>query len=289
MVIELNSRGSVLAVSLWMVGILALLAGGILYRLRLGARLAQYGTEDAKLTQIAYQAVRWTAERVRTSGEPMAEKVWPDPPVFAEGSWAWVQLPIEEESKINLNTATAKVLENLLAGNAEAAAAIQDWRDADGQPRPGGAESDSYPNGLCRNGPFRSVEEALLVKGIDKALGERLRAHATVFGAGRVHAGAASTETLKALGFSEPMVRSFERRGAAESPPAAFDSMDEFRTWTKNAEDEALLADLTARNLIGLWSEAFRLAFWADTGKARRRFEIVATPAGKILSWSEGY
>ena len=53
----------------------------------------------------------------------------------------------------------------------EIAAAIMDWLDPDDEPRdPGGAESDVY-QGMptpyrCKNGPFDSLEELLLVQGV---------------------------------------------------------------------------------------------------------------------------
>jgi general secretion pathway protein K len=48
--------------------------------------------------------------------------------------------------------------------------AILDWIDPDDEPRPEGAESDYYSSGdagfACKNGPFDSVEELLMVRGV---------------------------------------------------------------------------------------------------------------------------
>jgi type II secretory pathway component PulK len=76
---------------------------------------------------------------------------------------------VDEASKINLNTASTDVLMKLPGMTAELAAAIKDWRDPDDEVSPGGAESEYYlllPDPYyCKNGPFETVEEVLLVTG----------------------------------------------------------------------------------------------------------------------------
>lgn len=56
----------------------------------------------------------------------------------------------------------------------DVAAAIADWRDPDSLPGPGGAEADFYtsrnPPGLPRNGPFQTMRELLMVRGVTPAL-----------------------------------------------------------------------------------------------------------------------
>jgi DNA uptake protein ComE-like DNA-binding protein len=78
---------------------------------------------------------------------------------------------IDEESKLNLNTATEEMLRALPGINQGRAAAILDWRDEDDQPRPQGAE-DGYYLSLprpykARNGSFETLEELLMVRGIN--------------------------------------------------------------------------------------------------------------------------
>lgn len=77
---------------------------------------------------------------------------------------------LDESSKLNLNTATAAMLEALPGMTAEIAAAIVDWRDADSEPSPNGVEAETYlrqnPSYRCKNAPFESVEELRLVFGM---------------------------------------------------------------------------------------------------------------------------
>ena len=81
---------------------------------------------------------------------------------------------VDEASKINLNTASMEMLLELPGMTAELAAAIVDWRDADSDVSPGGAENEYYlllPEPYyCKNAPFETVEEVLLVKDASQQL-----------------------------------------------------------------------------------------------------------------------
>jgi type II secretory pathway component PulK len=73
---------------------------------------------------------------------------------------------VDEASKVNLNSAPLSVLEMLPDMTTELAACIADWRDQ--TVHPGGAKSDYYmmlnPPYQCKQAPFETVEELLLVK-----------------------------------------------------------------------------------------------------------------------------
>jgi len=81
---------------------------------------------------------------------------------------------VDEGSKLNLNTATAAMLELLPGMTAEIAAAIVDWRDTDTDVTDGGAEDETYqrltPAYRCKNAPFESLDELRLVRGVDLTL-----------------------------------------------------------------------------------------------------------------------
>ncbi len=78
---------------------------------------------------------------------------------------------VDENSKINLNNAPEEMLLNLPGMTQELAAAIVDWRDADSEITEGGAESEYYllleDPYYCKDAPFETVEELLLVKEAD--------------------------------------------------------------------------------------------------------------------------
>jgi len=72
----------------------------------------------------------------------------------------------DEGSKININTAGLRQLIMLPGMTPDVAAAIIDWRDPDETPTQNGAEQESYPNYRCKNAPFETVDELLLVRGV---------------------------------------------------------------------------------------------------------------------------
>jgi len=74
----------------------------------------------------------------------------------------------DEAGKINLNTATQETLAELPEMMADIPPAVIDWRDADSDLTAGGAESEYYlllaDPYECKNAPFETVEELLLVR-----------------------------------------------------------------------------------------------------------------------------
>jgi len=142
-----------------------------------------------------------------------------------------------ESGKVNLNQAGPELLMMMLngfemdEGDREVIVdSIQDWRDEDDLHRVNGAETDYYkglrPPYEAKNGPFDSVEELLLVKGVTPELFYRgLKDLVTVYpspnepgfsmrrrGAGgdphRININAASPQVLLALpGMTEDLVR----------------------------------------------------------------------------------
>jgi DNA uptake protein ComE-like DNA-binding protein len=77
---------------------------------------------------------------------------------------------VDEASKINISTASQDMMMMLPRLMSEDAAAIKDWRDSDENVTTGGAESEFYLTlanpYLCKNSPFETVEELLLVRGM---------------------------------------------------------------------------------------------------------------------------
>ncbi len=90
---------------------------------------------------------------------------------------------VDESSRINLNALlqidkSGNTAQQILMGlpnmTENVANSILDWMDADDTPRQGGAENDYYstqsPPYQCKNGPFDSLEELLLVQGVTPQL-----------------------------------------------------------------------------------------------------------------------
>lgn len=88
---------------------------------------------------------------------------------------------VDLERKININTATTPVLQQVLNAMGVDASqisvisdSIQDWIDPDDNPRVAGAESDYYqslnPPYYAKNAPIDDLSELLLIKGITPAM-----------------------------------------------------------------------------------------------------------------------
>ncbi|MBC8094300.1 MAG: general secretion pathway protein GspK [Akkermansiaceae bacterium] len=80
----------------------------------------------------------------------------------------------DEDSRLNINAASTDALGKLNGMTPELVAAIADWRDADNGAMPGGAESEYYlsmqPPYQTRNGPFQTIRELLMVRGMSVPL-----------------------------------------------------------------------------------------------------------------------
>ncbi len=90
-----------------------------------------------------------------------------------EGAFFKVQVE-DEASKLNVNTATREQLMAMPYMTEDLVGAILDWRDKDDAQLPMGAEAGYYRNlpypYEIRNGPFRTIRELLLVRGITEDL-----------------------------------------------------------------------------------------------------------------------
>ena len=197
-----ESEGSVIVGLLWCLALLSVLVVGILHSATLDLRvtknlgdqiqaryLAIAGLEKAKAL-LYHEAWERRRSRVNHSGKLYnAPEEFRDIPM-GRGSFRVIRQAargespglihgvVDEESKLNLNHATEEELGKLEKVTVEEVAAILDYKDGDHNVRQGGAESEQYaalqPPYLPHNGPFRSVREVLMVRGLsgDLFLGE---------------------------------------------------------------------------------------------------------------------
>jgi len=104
--------------------------------------------------------------------------IWADNPEELSGielDGCTLDITITDESgKLNLNTATKAQLMGLKGMTDEISDAILDWRDADDEEQPVGAEGGYYLNlphpYVIRNGPLQTIRELLMVKGVTAPL-----------------------------------------------------------------------------------------------------------------------
>jgi competence ComEA-like helix-hairpin-helix protein len=194
----MKRKASILVGLLWCVAILSLVVVSVLHTSRIdlmaqknyGDRiqahyLALAGIEKAKA--LIYQNAR---DRSRTQKNHSGE-LYNSPDKFHDIAFGRGKFRVfrrgrqnegggiiygvsDEESRLNLNTATINELTNLDQMTAYIAGAIMDWRGSGDSPATNGANGDYYlslePPYQPRNGPFETVRELLLVRGVTRDL-----------------------------------------------------------------------------------------------------------------------
>jgi general secretion pathway protein K len=186
-------RGIALILVLWVVALLAVIAGSFVYGARSTALVAGNLVSLAKARALADAGVhRGLYELAKPATDAERWKADSRTHLFSLDE-AEIQLVMRDESaKIDLNTANDALLKGLLlsAGLDEEQTnqlvdAILDWRDVDELTRPQGAERDRYEAmGLPyipTNAAFQTVDELQRVIGVTPDLYRKLAGALTVF------------------------------------------------------------------------------------------------------------
>jgi competence ComEA-like helix-hairpin-helix protein len=195
---DMKRRGSVLVGLLWCLALLSVVVIGVLHTARMdllvvknyGDRiqahyLALAGIEKAKALLYNDARERTRSGRHHSGGLYNAPDSFRDV-AFGRGRFRVVRRGREdegggviygvsdEESRLNLNVASSEELGKLEGMTPDLVAAIIDWRDENNMVTPGGAELDYYvslaPPYRPRNGPFQTIRELLMVRGLSPQL-----------------------------------------------------------------------------------------------------------------------
>ena len=188
-------RGFAIIVALVAITVLSILAAGLAISMKVESQLAQNSNDSEKLLWIARGGVErasWILSQ-EPPGPTSLKQIWAGGPGIGpetNGPLAGISLDnfpvgdgsvslniVEEESKINVNTADTALLQQVLTTMGVDAGAIstvsdsiQDWIDRDDATRPAGAESDYYqgltPPYYAKNAPIDDIQELQLIKGV---------------------------------------------------------------------------------------------------------------------------
>jgi len=290
----MNRKGSVLLLALWAMVILGLLGASLAHTSSQWLRVAGTPWQQLRFEQAARLAVSDAAKQDISRMAPTLHSE-----AYSIEEWR------AESGKLNLNTATAPTLQRLWANVPGLADAVLDWRDEDSRRRPGGAEQIDYVSVAydCRNGPFQSLEELLLVRGMTLARFEEFKNDLTLFTDGPVNLLAASPRVLAALGFTETAARSIQawRQGpdGREATPddAQVSGLEQLvsslqRRASLSAQDLKTLRALIDQGQLTLEPEAIALTIRAHPAHSRHaaRFDAVMSARGepgRLLQWRE--
>jgi general secretion pathway protein K len=229
-----RDRGLALVAVLWMVAALMVTTTGLVQAVRGEVRIVSSFREMAAAGALGEAGIVVAAREL--AGTRNRESRLQQSEVLFEQVAIGVRV-VPLTGLIDLNSAAEPLLTDLLAvaggidrgQAARLAQRIIDWRDADDQPQPDGAEDAAYAAAgspfRTRGGPFESPEDLLQVLGIDFELFERIRPLVTVHlrGNGRVDPAAAPPPVLRVLaGGNEQIAAAYA--GAREASGALADS-----------------------------------------------------------------
>ena len=175
-----DKKGLVLVGVLWIVAVLMVIVAVVGQSTRLDTKVCVIRTEELRCKWACRAGIE-TA--IGVLNEDLRESdsltdLWSDNDedfndISLERCWFSVRV-IDESSKLNINTVTKAQLLELPYMEEDIADAIIDWRDKDDTPSVDGVEGGYYENlpfrYAIRNGPFRTIRELLLVKGLTQEL-----------------------------------------------------------------------------------------------------------------------
>lgn len=187
-----RQTGLALVIVIWILTLLSVMAGSFALTMRRESSVSAALTGNARALALAESGLNLAASMLR---QPEPEQRWQaDGSIYRlAGSESELRIRIMAESgKVDINAAGEELLTAVLSyatadenRQQQLLDAIIDWRDADDEPRPEGAEKKQYrqagrpyPPG---NAPFQSLEELQLVLGMDDELFERIRPWLTVY------------------------------------------------------------------------------------------------------------
>lgn len=157
----------------------------------------------------------------------------------------------------------------------ELADRIVDWMDKDSGAAQNGSETD------VRNAPLKSVEELLMIPGVEQQVYDKLKPYVTVFGSGRININSADAPVLMSL--SDSISRELAQRVISSREQSPFKSTSDI---TKVAGFETLGIGLLGR--ISVKGTAFLITSEAAaTDGIRSTVQCVINSSGKVLYWKE--
>jgi len=187
-------RGTVLVAVLVIISLSALATAAMLYRAQAEVTAAAAASRGQQAYVTAMTGLARTMAVLTAAGGD--QTVWTDTPELFRAQWIcsdgandwfftiYAYNPLDPEvlrngvtdeaSKVNLSVAGQETLLALPGMTPALADALMDYRDADANTRPEGAEQDYYDQlpypYLIKNGPLGTIEELLLVKGFTAPL-----------------------------------------------------------------------------------------------------------------------
>ncbi|MFC2140140.1 general secretion pathway protein GspK [Candidatus Auribacterota bacterium] len=331
----MKNRGSILVITIWILMLLSLLALGLSYRMGIELKLVGYNTDHLKAFYTAKAGVlrtilelqndftkeydgykeNWGNNREAFKNYKLGEGRFTIKSTYVTEENDFLLGAVDEQSKINLNKASVKVLEALLElieEDKEIATNILDWIDKDskaGNQGEGFGAEDGFYEGLgkrypCKNKPIEILEELLMIKDISQDIYTRIKNYLTIYGDGLININTASGLVLKALGLEESLTEKIIEYRAGEDNLEGTPDDQLFTDLYKmikildeevglDSKEVVSLNNLLAKkpSLLSLKSDYFRIISEGKVGKIKKNIEVVIKrdkqQYPEILFWKE--
>jgi len=315
------NEGSILMVVLWILAFLVLLGLGLGYTTSIDQRLVGYQRDRLMALYLAKAGYYRALAELEQDSTPMIDSyldTWGhNPGVFQEvklgegnftvsypvreedGSEAVIYGIMDEDRKIDVNTAPQAVLLRLPGMTDEIADAVLDWR----------AEHKRLGESLgeVKDKPLKVLEDVLLVEGMTQETFQTLRPFITVYTDGKVNLNSAPREVLTALNLGEGVVNKLLRfrkgldeiRGTEDdqsfvSVGGAVQQLNAF-VEPLTLQEAAQLTNLISQNRLKVASSVFRIYSKGEVrdGNVIRSVEAVVQQGKRpsspftLLSWYE--
>lgn len=232
------ARASILVAVLWCLALLSVVVVSVLHTARQDLRLARHQGDIVQARYLAQAGIERAKAALfedlrqrRRAGRPANDSLGDAPDLFRGIALGRGRFDVlhpastadaprygiaDESGRLDINVASTNELLRLPGMTLDVAAALLDWRDPDNVAGPGGAEAEFYgslnPPRLPRNGPFQTVRELRMVRGVTP---EKMSGNGSQPGWGTYLGLGASAPNLSASGESRIDLRSADERSLA--------------------------------------------------------------------------
>jgi DNA uptake protein ComE-like DNA-binding protein len=260
-----HSRASILIISIWVLVLFSILSLA-LYKiispqLKL-VRAQEEATICPYLAKAAYTYAALEKKKDKTTYDSLGELRRERKKDLGRGSFVYTI--VDEESKININTASTEVILRL----------------------PGLDDTELVQNIIQSElRPFHYKEEILLVKEMTQETYDKFKDFITVYSSGKVNINSAPVEVLQALGMSAALIKAINTFRFFSDTGGIIDGLREVEMLYE--ADQAMLLQLITQGLITVSSASLCLQVeTAIVSKPARKYNIVMDKE-KIKQWQE--
>lgn len=259
-----KQKGIALVIVLWMLALLGILAAGYSHMMRTETMLTANLIHATQANTLAEAGI---TQAIAELLKPVNEQRWKIDGTAYNIALNNNKITIKiraETGKIDLNTARSELLFGLFQSVNVAkqeqmplVQAILDWRDRDSLVRKHGAEDDDYRNaGMAygaKDGPFNSLDELLLVRGMTPALFKKIKPALTVYSHNtKIYPQSAPVEALLAIPFTNEVIVDtyLKQRNTSSNPSTVLAGVDPKYITSTRGDIYSIIGEATVKNTV---------------------------------------